>query len=86
MLTIIFLGDESYTILMVNGAKTFIDVATCDIANHPFFFLIFKLFTLILGKKYWVYHFVSAFPTILLLLFSVTCVRKNFGNAPARCN
>lgn len=78
-----FWGDESYTILMVNGAKSFIDVATCDIANPPFFFLIFRLFTLILGKKYWVYHFVSAFPTILLLLFSVTCVRKSFGNAPA---
>lgn len=46
-----FWGDESYTILMVNGAKSFIDVATCDIANPPFFFLIFKLFTLILGKK-----------------------------------
>lgn len=75
-----FWGDESYTILMANNAKTFLDVATCDLANPPLFFLIFKLFTLVFGEKYWVYHLVSAVPTILLIVLSITGIKKNLGN------
>lgn len=75
-----FWGDESYTILMVNGARNFKEVATCDLANPPFFFLILKLLTVLLGETYWVYHLVSALPTILLLIFSATCIKDKFGS------
>ena len=75
-----FWGDECYTILKVNGAKSFYEVATCDsLTNPPLYFLIFKGITLLLGCTPWVYHFVSAVPFILLAMLNVFSVRKHFG-------
>lgn len=74
-----FWGDEAYTILMVNSAKNLKEVAMCDLSNPPIMFLALKMVTVLFGQNYFAYHLASAIPSLILLLFSVCCVKKEFG-------
>ena len=74
-----FWGDESYTILKVMQAKTLKEVATVDLANPPFFFLMLKLAMLFIGETPFVYHFASALPLFIFVIFSLVCLKKEIG-------
>ncbi|MCH5342462.1 MAG: glycosyltransferase family 39 protein [Acetatifactor sp.] len=74
-----FWGDETYSITKVVASNSFLEVATCDSYVPPIYFLILKLVISILGEKPWVYHFASAIPAFILILFSLTIIKKKFG-------
>lgn len=74
-----FWGDESYTILKVMQAESLKEVATVDLANPPFFFLMLKLVMLLLGETAFVYHFASALPLFIFVIFSLVCLKKEIG-------
>lgn len=77
-----FWMDECYTILNTNG--TFIETvkrAVTKDVHPPLYYLIFHLMRNAVGSNGTVYHFVSLIPLVVMLIVTLTVVRKEFGNS-----
>ncbi len=75
--------DETYSVTIIN--HSFIDI--CKIAAndvHPIlYYLILKMFSILFGKHIIVYRIASLIPIVLLVIFALTKLSKEFGNKTA---
>ena len=78
-----FWGDEAFSILLVRESFSKIVELTAADVHPPLYYFILKSACHIAGHSPLVYHFVSLIPLFILLLFSVTYIRKHFGNFTA---
>ena len=75
-----FWGDECYTIMLSRGSYENLMYMTEYHDNHPpLHYLYFKAMCDIFGQNYFVYNATSYVPYLLMIILSVTFVRKNFG-------
>ena len=76
-------GDEGYTIAL--SKMTFEDMllATAADVHPPLYYIIVQLICGIFGFSIISYRIASVIPYILLMLFSLTTVRRKWGNIPA---
>lgn len=79
-----FWWDECYSISTAHLSINEIIDATIKIdSNPPFYYIILKGFCSVLGYQPFVYGFTSFFPYLVIMILSITVVRKRFGIAPA---
>lgn len=79
-----FWWDECYSISTAHLSISEIIDATITIdSNPPGFYIILKGFCSILGYQPFVYCFTSYFPYMVIMILSLTVVKKRFGMAPA---
>lgn len=76
-------GDEGYSILLAKmSVKELISSTALDV-HPPLYYLILKFFCEIFGFQDVVYQSVSMLPYIMLLLWAITILRKEFGGYTA---
>lgn len=78
-----FWGDEGYTIRLAGQSVREMISATAADVHPPLYYLIVQLLYHIGGNHGYVYHLSALIPYGLILLFSVTKIRKEFGYVPA---
>lgn len=75
-----FWVDECYTILTAQKPlDEIMNLTKYADANPPLYYILVKLFCEILGYNTFVYCFVSFIPYLILMILSLTFIRKNFG-------
>lgn len=72
-------GDEAYSILHGAYANSFLEAAKGDWCHPPFYYVFLRALAVTFGHYPFVYHLATAIATILLLIFSMTFVKKNIG-------
>lgn len=74
-----FWGDEGYSIGLAK--MTFADMVqtTANDVHPPLYYAFLILAYRLFGEHGWVFHFVSIIPYIVILIFSLTVIWKNFG-------
>ncbi len=75
-----FWGDEAYSALLVsrNNIANIVSTTAADV-HPPLYYLILKAGYFLFGDQGWMYHFVSLIPLIIILVLSLTYIRKKFG-------
>ncbi len=74
-----FWSDDAYTANVVrNSVSEIIDIANTD-SHSPLYYLIVKAFCEVFGYNDWAYQFSSYVPYLILMVLSLTLVRKWFG-------
>lgn len=74
-----FWGDECYSIRLSNMPVADLLNATAHDVHPPLYYLILKLFILILGNSGWVYHLVSLIPFLLMVIVCITIIWDDLG-------
>lgn len=75
-----FWGDEAYSINLTRmGFGDMIKQVGIDV-QAPFFYVLLKIFIMVLGNHGYVYHLVSFSAYLLLVCFLLFVVRKEYGN------
>ena len=78
-----FWGDDAYTANVVqHSVSEIIDIASTD-AHSPFYYLIVKGFCEVFGYSDWTYQFSSYVPYLILMVLTLTLVRRWFGTQTA---
>ena len=74
-----FWGDEAFTVKMSKVSfNQMINITAKDV-HPPLYYIIVQIFTKVFGNKGSVYHFISFIPYILLMIFSITIIKKKWG-------
>lgn len=74
-----FWGDECYTIRLIQMDFPEMIKTTANNVHPPLYYIILHLFYQITGDSPVMYHFVSLIPYIILMIFSITKLRKDYG-------
>lgn len=78
-----FWGDEGFTIRLAQMSIGDMIKATAADVHPPLFYLLEIIGYRIFGSHGWVYHGVALVPYALVLIFSMTVIRKEFGKISA---
>lgn len=75
-----FWGDELFSINLAH--MNFIDLinATANDVHPPLYYIILRISSLVFGFYPSLYHLVSVVPYIIVVLFSISFIRKKIGN------
>jgi hypothetical protein len=74
-----FWGDEGWSIKLINMNLHDMIQATAGAQQPPLYFMIAMLFCRIGGNSGPVYHFVSIIPYLILVILSITMIRRKFS-------
>lgn len=75
-----FWGDEIFSINLAHEDYFDLIKKAANDVHPPLYYLILRGFSLAFGFNPWLYHFVSVLPYIIVVFFSVFCLRNKIGN------
>lgn len=76
----LFWGDECYSIISAQSFDNLLKYAYTDGANPILYYLILYICVSVFGGTPETYHLVSFIPWIIILILSITWIRKKFGS------
>ena len=76
---ITFWGDECFSILLAQTSMKEIIQVTAQDVHPPLYYMILRIFYLLFGDERFIYHLVSVLPILLMIVFGMTKIKREFG-------